>query len=157
MTDYRVVTAGDSAMVVEFEERIDPAVNARTIAFAEAVQAANLGGVRDVETLAEGHVDVPEARLPQRVLLLRRRECAGGRRAECIAIEPDGPRQRRIPIGSGRERIVEDLVVELVAATRPDACDVNASGCADIERRARLCLENPRDVPVAKHPPQRCH
>ena len=48
MTDYRVVTAGDSAMVVEFEERIDPAVNARTIAFAEAVQAANLPGVRDV-------------------------------------------------------------------------------------------------------------
>jgi KipI family sensor histidine kinase inhibitor len=48
VTDYRVVTAGDSAMVVEFEERIDPAVNARTIAFAEAVQAANLPGVRDV-------------------------------------------------------------------------------------------------------------
>jgi inhibitor of KinA len=45
---YRIVTAGDSAVVVEFEERIDPAVNARTIAFAEAVQAANLPGVRDV-------------------------------------------------------------------------------------------------------------
>ena len=48
MSGYRVVSAGDSAIVVEFEERIDPAVNARTIAFAEAVQAANLGGVRDV-------------------------------------------------------------------------------------------------------------
>ena len=45
---YRIVTAGDSAIVVEFEERIDPAVNARTIAFAEAIQAANLPGVRDV-------------------------------------------------------------------------------------------------------------
>ena len=45
---YRIVTAGDSAVVVEFEERIDPAVNARTIAFAEAVQGANLPGVRDV-------------------------------------------------------------------------------------------------------------
>ena len=48
MSDYRVVAAGDSAIVVEFEERIDPVVNARTIAFADAVQAANLAGVRDV-------------------------------------------------------------------------------------------------------------
>jgi inhibitor of KinA len=45
---YRVVLAGDSAVIVEFEERIDPAVNARTIACAEAIQAANLPGVRDV-------------------------------------------------------------------------------------------------------------
>ena len=48
MSGYRIVTAGDSAIVVEFEERIDPAVNARTIAFAEAVQAAGLPGIRDV-------------------------------------------------------------------------------------------------------------
>jgi inhibitor of KinA len=48
VSDYRIVPAGDSAMIVEFEERIDPAVNARTIAFAEAVQAANVAGVRDV-------------------------------------------------------------------------------------------------------------
>ena len=48
MNDYRVVPAGDSALVVEFEERIDPIVNARAIAFAEAVQAAALAGVRDV-------------------------------------------------------------------------------------------------------------
>jgi KipI family sensor histidine kinase inhibitor len=45
---YRVVPAGDSAIIVEFDERIDPAVNARTIACAEAIQAANLPGVRDV-------------------------------------------------------------------------------------------------------------
>jgi inhibitor of KinA len=48
VSDYRIVSAGDSAMVVEFEERIDPAVNSRTIAFAEAVQAAGIPGVRDV-------------------------------------------------------------------------------------------------------------
>jgi inhibitor of KinA len=48
VSDYRIVPAGDSAIVVEFEERIDPGVNARTIAFAEAVVAANLAGVRDV-------------------------------------------------------------------------------------------------------------
>jgi inhibitor of KinA len=45
---FRVVPAGDSVLVVEFEERIDPAVNARAIAFADTIQAAALSGVRDV-------------------------------------------------------------------------------------------------------------
>jgi inhibitor of KinA len=45
---YRIVPAGDSALIVEFEERIDPGVNARTIACADAIQAAAIGGVRDV-------------------------------------------------------------------------------------------------------------
>ncbi len=48
MNPFRVVPAGDSVLVVEFEERIDPAVNARTIAFADKIQAAALSGVRDV-------------------------------------------------------------------------------------------------------------
>ncbi|MGE5245076.1 MAG: 5-oxoprolinase subunit PxpB [Betaproteobacteria bacterium] len=50
MTDafFRIVTAGDSVLIVEFEERIDPAVNARAIALAESVQAAAIRGVRDV-------------------------------------------------------------------------------------------------------------
>jgi allophanate hydrolase subunit 1 len=45
---FRIVPAGDSAVVVEFEARIDPVVNARAIALADAVQSANLAGVRDV-------------------------------------------------------------------------------------------------------------
>jgi inhibitor of KinA len=44
----RVVAAGDSAIVVEFDERIDAAVNARAIALAAALQAAAVRGVRDV-------------------------------------------------------------------------------------------------------------
>ena len=48
MSEYRIVPAGDCAIFVEFEERIDPVVNARTIAFADAIRAANLAGVRDV-------------------------------------------------------------------------------------------------------------
>ncbi len=47
-TAYRIVPAGDSAVIVEFEERIDLAVNARTIACADAIQAVNMPGVRDV-------------------------------------------------------------------------------------------------------------
>lgn len=43
-----IVPAGDSALFVEFEERIDVAVNARAIALADAVQAAAIPGVRDV-------------------------------------------------------------------------------------------------------------
>ena len=46
--DFRVVPAGDSALIVEFEERIDPAVNARAIALAVSIQAAAIAGVRDV-------------------------------------------------------------------------------------------------------------
>jgi inhibitor of KinA len=45
---YRIVPAGESVLILEFEERIDPVVNATTIACAEAIQAAAIGGVRDV-------------------------------------------------------------------------------------------------------------
>jgi inhibitor of KinA len=48
MTDARIVPAGDSVLVVEFDERIDAAVNARAIAVADAIEAAGLPGVRDV-------------------------------------------------------------------------------------------------------------
>jgi inhibitor of KinA len=44
----RIVPAGDSALVVEFDERIDPLINDRAIALADALQAAALAGVRDV-------------------------------------------------------------------------------------------------------------
>jgi KipI family sensor histidine kinase inhibitor len=44
----RIVPAGDSALVVEFEERIDPAVSGRGAALADAVRAEHMSGVRDV-------------------------------------------------------------------------------------------------------------
>lgn len=40
--------AGDSALVLELEPRIDPAVNARAVAIAAAVRGAAIPGVRDV-------------------------------------------------------------------------------------------------------------
>jgi inhibitor of KinA len=45
---HRIVTAGDSVFVVEFDERIDPSVNASAIALADAIQGAQIPGVRDV-------------------------------------------------------------------------------------------------------------
>ena len=44
----RIVRAGDSALAVEFEEKIDPAISARGAALAEVLTAANIAGVRDV-------------------------------------------------------------------------------------------------------------
>jgi inhibitor of KinA len=48
VSTFRIVPAGESALFVEFEERIDPEINARAIACADAIQAARLAGVRDV-------------------------------------------------------------------------------------------------------------
>ena len=45
--DFHLVPAGDSALILEFEARIDPAINARVVAVAGAIQAAALAGVRD--------------------------------------------------------------------------------------------------------------
>jgi inhibitor of KinA len=48
VSTFRIVPVGDATLVVEFEERIDPAVNARAIAAADALRAAAIAGVRDV-------------------------------------------------------------------------------------------------------------
>lgn len=50
MSDVRIVPAGDAAWLIEFENRIDPAVNAQAIAVARAVRAARWPAVRDVVT-----------------------------------------------------------------------------------------------------------
>lgn len=48
MSKPRFVLAGDSTLIVEFEERIDPAVNERVIRLAAALKSAAIAGVRDV-------------------------------------------------------------------------------------------------------------
>lgn len=45
---FRVVPAGDSAVIAEFDDRIDERINARAIRLAAAVESARLAGVRDV-------------------------------------------------------------------------------------------------------------
>jgi inhibitor of KinA len=44
----RIVPAGDAAFVIEFDDRIDPVINARAVALAEAIDADHTPGVRDV-------------------------------------------------------------------------------------------------------------
>ena len=48
MTTFRIVAAGDAAVIVELENRIDPVVNETAIALAKAIQTAAVPGVRDV-------------------------------------------------------------------------------------------------------------
>jgi inhibitor of KinA len=48
VSSFRIAPAGDSVLLVEFEDRIDPAVNARAVALAEQLQAQPVAGVRDV-------------------------------------------------------------------------------------------------------------
>jgi len=48
MSTFRIVPAGDSALIVEFEDRIDASVNARALAVAEQLRAQPSAGVRDV-------------------------------------------------------------------------------------------------------------
>jgi KipI family sensor histidine kinase inhibitor len=45
---YRLIQAGDSAVILELENRIDAETNAQAIALAGAIAAARIGGVRDV-------------------------------------------------------------------------------------------------------------
>lgn len=48
MKAFRLVQAGDAAVIAEFEDRIDSVVNARAIALASAVRSAGIEGIRDV-------------------------------------------------------------------------------------------------------------
>ena len=45
---FRLVTAGDATLIVEFADRIDPFINGTAIALAQAIRAAAVSGVRDV-------------------------------------------------------------------------------------------------------------
>jgi inhibitor of KinA len=48
MSAFQNDAAGDSAMIVEFEDRIDAAINAQALAVARRLQAQPVAGVRDV-------------------------------------------------------------------------------------------------------------
>jgi inhibitor of KinA len=47
-SEWRIVSAGDSVLIVELEARIDPEINARAVALAETVASTKLAGIRDV-------------------------------------------------------------------------------------------------------------
>jgi inhibitor of KinA len=48
MKDFRIAPLGDSSLSLEFEDRIDPEINARCVAIASALAAEDREGIRDV-------------------------------------------------------------------------------------------------------------
>lgn len=78
MSEPRIVPAGDSALVVEFEEKIDRAVNARVLALAARLEADPVAGVLDiVPTFRSVAVYFDPLRTPHAVLMDRlKREAA---------------------------------------------------------------------------------
>jgi inhibitor of KinA len=123
---FRVVPAGDSALIVEFEERIDPAVNARAIAAADAIQRAAVRGVRDVvPTFRSVAVYFDPLRTDYDRLLEQVHEHS---RHPLLSAGP-GPPPRRIPVCYGGElgpdlatvarfgQMSEDEAVQIHSAT----------------------------------------
>jgi KipI family sensor histidine kinase inhibitor len=126
VNDYRIVPAGDSALLLEFEARIDPIVNARVIAVAESIQDARIAGVHDVvPTYRSVAVFFDPLRTHYDTLVARLEQAAG----QPISGPPDGRAPVRIPVCYGGEfgpdlsgvarfgRTTEDDVV--VRHTRP--------------------------------------
>jgi inhibitor of KinA len=100
VSDFRIVPAGDSAIVVEFEERIDPVINARAIRLAEAIEGEAIAGVRDiVPTYRSVAVHFDPLRTDYDRLLTALREHAG--RPPQAASAPRPP--IRIPVCYGGE------------------------------------------------------
>jgi len=48
MSDYEIVALGDACLSVEYENVIDPQINARCLAMAEWLEQQHFGGVRDI-------------------------------------------------------------------------------------------------------------
>ena len=81
MNDWTLQRVGDSTLVLAFEERMDPQINARALAAGAAVRAARHAGVRDV---VEGYCTVTVSFDPLRTTVERlaaELEAAAGRDA----------------------------------------------------------------------------
>ena len=98
--DWTIAGDGDAALLVRFEQRIDPAINRRAIALATSLRGRPVDGVRDVvEAYAAVtvHVDPLRADLTAVAALVARRvreSRAGG--------APDEPRhEHRLPVCYG--------------------------------------------------------
>jgi inhibitor of KinA len=86
VTTFRIVPAGESALIVEFEEQIDPAINARAIACARTIEAATVPGVRDVvPTYRSVAVYFDPLHTDGDVLLARLEDAAGAVQAASLA------------------------------------------------------------------------
>jgi inhibitor of KinA len=123
----RILRAGDSVVVAEFEERIDPSISDRALALAAAIAAERLVGVRDIiPTYRTVAVHFDPVRVDrERLLELLQREAArddhqGAAKSSLIRLPvcyggPFGPDLEQLAAWSGMR---EEDVVALHTAIR---------------------------------------
>jgi inhibitor of KinA len=121
---YRLVPAGDACVVVAFEERVDPDLNAACVALANTVRAAGYAGVRDVvptyNTVAV-HFD-PWTATRDRLMAELDRHAAG-------AHPEQGPDERPVDIGvcyGGEWGPDLSAVAEFAGATEEEVVSLHA-------------------------------
>ena len=87
MSDWRMRLAGDAAVTVAFEPRIDPVINARVVALAAGVRARHLVEVEDIVRTV-----VDEAREGDLVVVMSNGAFGGihGRLLEALAASGSG-------------------------------------------------------------------
>jgi inhibitor of KinA len=103
---FRIVAAGDAALIVELEDRIDPQINGAVIALAQAIEAAALRGVRDiVPTYRSVAIHFDPLRTDCDALMARVEACTrDGFPSQSETRPPCGdPSPVRIPVCYGRE------------------------------------------------------
>lgn len=117
MSDWRLFRDGDAALVVEFEQKIDPAINARALAVGNAMRAARLPGVLDV---VEGYCSVTVAFDPLRTAI------------EALVAELETAAAREPAGGVGEEEVA--LPVCYGGRHGPDLAAVAAfAGCSEAD------------------------
>lgn len=95
---FRIVPAGDSLTVVEFEARIDPLINARVVWLAHELQVAGIVGVRDVVPTYRSVAVYFDPLRTDYDRLIARLEREAGRSADR---PPEGGRPIRVPVCYG--------------------------------------------------------
>ena len=98
--DWTLTPDGDAALLVRFEQRIDPAISARAIALASALRQRRMDGVRDV---VEAYAAVTVHVDPARADIAAVTEVVARLAGEASADDPAGgaSREHRLPVCYG--------------------------------------------------------
>jgi len=123
---FRIVAVGDSTLVIEFEERIDTAINARAIAVAETLRAESVAGIRDVVPTYRSVAVYFDPLVTDYDALMRRMAEAAARPAASSARAPS---LVRVPVCYGAE-FGPDLpeIARFASASEADVVDIHTRG-----------------------------
>lgn len=124
---FSIVAAGDSALILELPNRIDPDINAAAIAVAESIQASALTGVKDVvPTYRTVAVHFDPLRTDYAALIERLQTVStqfAGRTAATVPSEPI-----RVPVSYGGDCGPDlDAVATYAGVTAAEAIEIHTS------------------------------